>query len=544
MQLMNFVLGGKVVKKKRREDGPCQITINPSSLLFETLKQDQEVLMSHGDSVEKLAPGFKSVAQSSGIIASIENIKKNLYGVQFHPEVDLTKNGQQILSNFILKIAKLKPTFTIQNRLKEAISLIQKRVEDKKVLVLVSGGVDSTVCTALLAKALKTEQIIAFHIDTGFMRYQESKLVKEALNKLGVKLTVINAQKTFLESQTMIGETLSATLEQTIEPQQKRQIIGDCFIKVSQAELVKLNLSVDDVFLVQGTLRPDLIESASSSVTKTASVIKTHHNDTQLVRKLREEGRVIEPLAEYHKDEVRQLAKQLHLPDEIVWRQPFPGPGLAIRIICAKKPYKTKEYNEIKNSLQKFSSNKIQVDLLPVRTVGVQGDERTYSYLATLSSTLPPNSVEFWKNLTQITQEITKYVHQVNRVAYLFGEPPYKKDIDKITKTLLNKDTITQLQKADKIVNEILLRDNLIKALSQVPVILFPSSFGEKGARSVAIRTFITNDFMTGVPATPGVELPISSLNEMVKRITAEVPGISRVVYDLTSKPPGTTEWE
>lgn len=546
MQLMIHALGGKVEKKTRREDGPCQIEVDHQSLLFTGLKSNQEVLMAHGDSVDQLAPDFKQIADSAGLVAGVENTSKKLYGVQFHPEVDLTQNGKVILENFLFKIAQLKPDFTVEDRLHLAIAQIQQQVGNKKVLILVSGGVDSTVCASLLTKALKAEQIYALHIDTGFMRYQESKQVEQALEKMGLNLIVRDASQEFYSATTTIDGIETLPLNQVTDPQVKRQIIGDTFMRVSQSAIAQLQLDPEEVLLVQGTLRPDLIESASSKVSKNADVIKTHHNDTNLVRLLRSQGKVVEPLVEYHKDEVRQLALELGLPEAIAWRQPFPGPGLAIRILASEKPYLTADFEDISQRLAKFNNKDIKAHLLPVRTVGVQGDGRTFSYLVSLSGgDHRVKDLAFWLELLNIAREIPKYIHQANRVVYLFGNGLEENErIQTITPTLLEPMAIKQLQEADEIVNQILRRDQLIKTLSQVPVVSFPVNFGVAGARSIAVRTFITNDFMTGVPALPGKEMPIKSLLKMVKRITQEVAGVARVAYDLTSKPPGTTEWE
>ncbi len=537
MQLINYVSGGTVKLKDRREDGECIITVSPDSKLFAGLESTQEVLMSHGDTVDQVASGFRAVADSDGLIAAMENPDRQIYGVQFHPEVDLSKNGKKILANFLLQIAKVPATFTVSDRKAEALKTIRQKVGDSQVLVLVSGGVDSAVCAALLKEALKPEQIIALHIDHGFMRKDESKKVVSALKNIGLDVLSVDASTTFAKATTAIQGQKTLPLKEVTAPEEKRKIIGDTFVKVTEEELAKLHLNLDNVFLVQGTLRPDLIESASTLASSKADTIKTHHNDTQLIRDLRERGRVIEPLSEYHKDEVRELGTQLGLPTELVWRQPFPGPGLAIRILCATEPYQTETFDDVQQQLHKFAGDEVTTALLPVRTVGVQGDGRTYSYLAALSGKTD------WPALFDLARKIPKHVHQVNRVVYVFGE---KLDTvpSTITPTLLTKDVLNQLREADDIVNQVLLKYDLIRSLSQVPVVLFPVNFGEEGKRAIGIRTFITNDFMTGVPALPGKDIPEEALKEMVDRIQANDPQVVRVVYDLTSKPPGTTEWE
>lgn len=537
MQLMNYVFGGTVNKKSIREDGQCEIKLNIDSLLFSELPKKQNVLMSHGDSIDKLAEGFNASGMSEGIIASIENKEKNLYGVQFHPEVDLTDYGKEILNNFLYKISGFSGNYTVEDREQKAIEEIRNKVKDKKVLMLVSGGVDSTVCATLLGKAVSPKQIYAIHIDNGFMRLDESNKVKDALNNAGIKLNVIDAKNDFYNGTTIIDGKKTNKLCEVVEPEIKRKIIGDTFMKVSDKYIKSLNLDIKEVFLAQGTLRPDLIESASELASTNADVIKTHHNDTELVRKLRKEGRVIEPLKDYHKDEVRELGKKLDLPNHLLQRQPFPGPGLAVRMMCADKPYITKDFDKINDDLLEFSSRSINATLLPVQTVGIQGDGRTYNYLAGLSGDID------WHELLFIAKEIPKKIHSINRIVYFLGDPIIG-PIKEITPTKLTPDAIYQLQQADDIVNQELINYSLIKQLSQVPVILFPTNFGIKGSRSIGIRTFITNDFMTGRPALPGEDISEEALNKMVNRILNEVNGVSRVCYDLTAKPPGTTEWE
>jgi len=404
------------------------------------------------------------------------------------------------------------------------------------------------------------------------MRKEESLKVEKALEILGLHLKVVDASETFTKSTTNIKGKVTKALGETVHPEEKRKIIGDTFMHVAEQAIASwgLDLKPDDVFLAQGTLRPDLIESSSRSVSSAADVIKTHHNDTELVRALRDAGRVVEPLKDYHKDEVRELGQGLGLPADLVWRQPFPGPGLAIRILCAESPFMDNNFSTTNASLHYLLSQKKKADtfflaeeaiqridnqirnlhveerlaqikdvsatLVPIQTVGVQGDGRSYSYLVALSGK------KHWEDLFFLAKLIPKVCLNVNRVVYIFGER-IEGPLTEITPTHLTKDVVSQLQEADDHVNTILLKYSLIRKLSQVPVVLFPVGFGIPGNRSVAIRTFITNDFMTGVPAVPGVDIPEESVIEMVDAVST-VKGISRVAYDLTSKPPGTTEWE
>eukprot|EP00123_Amoebidium_parasiticum_P013864 comp22194_c2_seq1/m.32619 comp22194_c2_seq1/g.32619 ORF comp22194_c2_seq1/g.32619 comp22194_c2_seq1/m.32619 type:complete len:673 (-) comp22194_c2_seq1:522-2540(-) len=581
MQLMNLSCGGTVVRKEQREDGQHPIDVDTTSPLFDGLEPTQPVLLTHGDSVGDVAPDCKVLARSSGdIIAAIQHNTRPLYGVQFHPEVDLTVNGKEIMANFLFKCAGCKGNYSMESRESTCIREIQEQAGEKKVLVLVSGGVDSSVCAALLSKALGPERVIALHIDNGFMRKRESALVKDSLQALGLQLRVEDASETFYNSTTFIGKDEkryeTAKLKETAQPEEKRKIIGDTFMKVGEQVIREYNLDPEQVYLAQGTLRPDLIESASETVSKKADAIKTHHNDTELVRVLRARGRVIEPLKDYHKDEVRELGTSLGLPEELVHRQPFPGPGLAIRVICAVEPYICADFEntqkfvkdivryglgdsteatatKVTNTLGNAPSACLKglglaATLLPIKTVGVQGDGRTYSYVCALSLLDGSSPTETqWEGLFLYAKVIPRLCHNINRVVYVFGSS-VEGPITAITPTLLTVPVLDQLREADSIVNHLLWENELTRALSQVPVISFPIDFDSRGSepttkRSIAIRTFITSDFMTGVPARPGKEMPIDVLQSMVDRIQ-QVPDISRVVYDMTAKPPGTTEWE
>ena len=564
MQLINYVYGGTVKQKDGiREDGQFNITINNKSPMFHHLSNTTDVLLTHGDSIDCVADGFEIVAESreSNIIVGIADYKRELYGVQFHPEVDLTTDGKQMFINFIELLCKLPRDYTLDSRRDIAVREIRETVRDNNVLVLVSGGVDSSVCAALLHDALPHKQIYALHIDNGFMRLNESQTVEHALSQVGMNLKVVDASQTFYNSTTTIDGVTTERLCDTISPEIKRKIIGDTFMRVADQHSRELGLDVDHTFLAQGTLRPDLIESASSTVSSNADVIKTHHNDTALVRLLRAKGRIIEPLRDLHKDEVRELGIELGLPEQQVWRQPFPGPGLAIRIVCTDKPYTTERDQVIIQQLLKlYTTDTITSTLLPVQTVGVQGDGRSYSSLVSLSCNTTNNmpSTEQWTELFRYARSIPKTIHGVNRVVYAFGNQLTQQHITRITPTRLTPDVISQLQHADDIVNDILIKYNLNKRLSQVPVVLFPVEFTSDNnttqqqytlKRSICIRTFITNDFMTGIPAMPTHDthqrgIDINALSDIVARIISEVPNISRVCYDLTGKPPATTEWE
>lgn len=550
-QLINYVSGGKVEKAEKREDKQESIRVDTSSMMFAGLEASQRVLLTHGDAVTKVAPTFRAVGWTGDKhVVALENASRMIYGVQFHPEVDLSDKGSAMFENFLFGVAKLQGNYTPKSRHQHAIDEIKQAVGDKEILVLVSGGVDSSVCAALCREAVGADKVHAVHVDHGFMRQEESSTVEKALGKVGIHLHVVNCTKEFAEACTEAKGRRIGPLIDTVSPEDKRMIIGDTFMKVTETAVASLKLKPENVFLAQGTLRPDLIESGSHLASSKADVIKTHHNDTALVRQLRAQGKIVEPLRDYHKDEVRALGTELGLPKHLVWRQPFPGPGLAIRVLCSDgtvpQTLTPEEIRKVAKCIESYKAGTLAFTVLPVRTVGVQGDCR--SYKAAIALTLqgnPDASAIDWEGLFKVARQIPSEVHNVSRTCFMFGPVVNQGDegAEDVTPTYCTQAVMDQLRAADHIVSVVLLKNGLHHTLSQVPVVLFPASFGVQGNRSVALRPFITRDFMTGTPAVPGKDLPFSALTEMVNGVQ-NVPGISKVVYDLTAKPPGTTEWE
>jgi GMP synthase (glutamine-hydrolysing) len=540
LQLLAKMHGGSVGATGLRQDGAQDISIIETSSLFAGLPTSQRVLMAHGDSVLKAPEGFRVTAKSEDLIAAIENDERKQYGIQFHPEVFQTECGPDIFRNFLFKITGLQSDYSLDDQENEAIDYVKVIVGDKDVVVFVSGGVDSAVVAALIGKAIPKQKIHAFHVDTGFMRKDESKTVITALKNAGIEVTLLDMVTLFSKATTFIDGVETLPLNQVTDPQTKRKIIGDTFITVRQKILTDYKLNEDSV-LAQGSLRPDLIESGSSLASNKADTIKTHHNDTEAVRELRQKNYVVEPLQQMYKDQVRALGKRLGLPDSLVQRHPFPGPGLAIRVICSDSPFKLANHDQLQKDLDAFLTASGFTDftahLLPIQTVGVQGDGRSYKYLCAVTG---PTD---WKRLYELAILIPNHNHSINRVAYLFGEPIDRATID-ITPTHLNIEVLDELRSADAIVTDLLASNNLMGSLSQMPVIVFPVTFGKKGKRSVALRPFKTPDFMTGIAVGPESGLPEAVLNDMVSRILKSVPGITRVALDMTGKPPGTTEWE
>lgn len=551
MQLMNRTFGGTVLPSPTKEYGETEITVEPDCLLFDGLSAEQHVLMSHGDSVGEPAPGFRVVGQSASthhheVIAAIQNSEARLYGVQFHPEVELSVNGGKMLENFLYKICGLTGSHVLGDRLDESLEAIRQQVGDKNVFVLVSGGVDSSVTAALLVKALKPEQVFAVHIDSGMMRHQESDLVCEALKAIGLKhMERVDAEEIFLNATTDIDGKIVGPLRQTHDPETKRRIIGDVFYHLVTDAIRRSGLNLDETFIAQGTLRPDLIESGNRDISSQAHTIKTHHNDVPLIQEQRKKGLIIEPNRDWHKDEVRKVGRMLGLPEELVMRHPFPGPGLAIRVICAEQPYLTDNYNETNQQLKALAKEaNMDAVLLPVQSVGVQGDSRSYRYVAALKGDLTQLN---WNDIRTLAQKIPNRLHAVNRVALLLNDKPLPEQVQTITPTLLNPVSLEKLRVLDHIVTEGFRNEGIHDKISQLFTVLIPVDTAREADRppkhSAVIRAVVTSDYMTARPASLLEEIPLEFIRNLAEELSAQ-PNVDLVLYDITSKPPATVEWE
>ena len=425
LQLIAKLFGGKInPSKKKREFGRAILYSKKTSLLTNNfLRTKKNVWMSHEDAVVKLPKNFHIIASTKeSKLTIIENTKEKIYGVQFHPEVTHTDNGNQIFKNFLFKICKIKKKWNINSQKKRIIDEIKKEVKKDKVICALSGGVDSSVVALLINKAIK-KKLICIMVDTGLMRKDEFKFtygVFKKKYKLNVKL--IDASNIFLNK-----------LKNISNPEKKRKIIGNLFIKIFEKESKKYsNLK----FLAQGTLYPDIIESKSASGSKT-SKIKSHHNVGGLPKKMN--LKLIEPLKEFFKDEVRILGKSIGLIKDINYKHPFPGPGLGIRIIGNITSEKIKILQEadfifinelIKNNLydkiwQAYAA------LLPIKTVGVMGDSRTYEYTCLLRAVTSEDGMtadyfNFPQSfLDKISNKIINNVKGINRVVYdITSKPP------------------------------------------------------------------------------------------------------------------------
>ena len=423
-QLMMHQLGGKVCKAPVREYGKIEVTVDQSSALFENVSEKTICWMSHNDYIEQAAPGFKIIAHTPDCpVAAVENVEKKLYATQFHPEVLHTKEGKQMLANFVFNVCGCAGSWKMDSFVEESIKAIREKVGDGKVLCALSGGVYSSVAAVLLSKAVG-DQLTCVFVDHGLLRKNEGDEVEAVFGPDGnynLNFIRVNAQERFYEK-----------LKGVEEPEAKRKIIGEEFIRVFEEEAKKIG-AVD--FLVQGTIYPDVVESG---VGGESTVIKSHHNVGGLPEHV-DFKEIIEPLRDLFKDEVRKAGLELGIPDYLVFRQPFPGPGLGIRIIgdvTAEKVQMVQDADAIwreeiaKAGLDK-EVNQYFAALTNMRSVGVMGDERTYDYAIALRAVtttdfMTAESAEIpWDVIGRTTSRIVNEVKHVNRVMYdCTGKPP------------------------------------------------------------------------------------------------------------------------
>ena len=432
MQFMAHHLGGKVQPGNQREFGYAQVKTIDSELtrdIYDDAPNTLDVWMSHGDKVSKLPNGFAVIGDTPSCpIAMMENVEKQFYGIQFHPEVTHTKQGRALLNRFVLDICGAQPSWTMPNYIEEAVAKIREQVGSDEVILGLSGGVDSSVAAALIHRAIG-DQLTCVFVDHGLLRLNEGKMVMDMFARnLGVKVIHVDAEEQFM-----------AKLAGVTDPEKKRKIIGAEFIEVFDAEEKKLT---NAKWLAQGTIYPDVIESAGAK-TKKAHAIKSHHNVGGLPENMK--LKLLEPLRDLFKDEVRELGVALGLPREMVYRHPFPGPGLGVRILGEVK----KEYadllrqaddifiQELRNTTDENGTSWYDLTsqafavFLPVKSVGVMGDGRTYDYVVALRAVITSDFMTaHWAELPysllgRVSNRIINEVKGINRVVYdVSGKPP------------------------------------------------------------------------------------------------------------------------
>ena len=510
--------GGKVSKADVGEFGFAELKLNPDvkSPLFEGIDCVQQVWMSHQDGVFSLGEGFEAVGSTKDCpFAATQNLSKKRFSLQFHCEVKDTPCGDKIFENFA-KFCKMEKNWDQDTVLQVILDGIKKDAKDKKVLLFLSGGVDSTITFALLNNALGQERVLGLHIDNGFMRKNESKNVSEAYKKFGFNNFIVeDASNVFLDA-----------VKGLTDPQKKRMAIGETFISVRNKVVEKLNLNEDDWLLAQGTLYPDIIESGG---TKNSNTIKTHHNRVQGIQNLIEKGLIIEPIKELYKDEVRTIGKKLGLDDSLVMRHPFPGPGLSINVLCnSEKALSEKDEKEFLSAqkeldsvvLDQFCENCskfIKKSVIPCRSVGVQGDFRTYRFPACL--TFRPEGKGFF--------HIPK------------NQNPLLKDEDfQLQRGFCTKDRLDQLREVDNIVLQNLHSSSWYDKIFQHLTIDLPFAASENHA-SFVLRPVCSEDVMTARFAWFPKELIEKILSEI-----ASLDFVDAVYFDITNKPPATFGWE
>ncbi len=423
MQFMVAALGGSVKRAARREYGFAELVIKSQTGIFEGIQKKTQCWMSHGDSIVRLPGGFRVLASTESTpVAAAMHRKRRLIGVQFHPEVAHTPTGKQMLQNFLFGVCGCARSWSMRSFARTAVEDIRRSVGDKKVILGLSGGVDSSVTAMLLHKSIDN-QLTCIFVDNGLLRKNEARKLKRTLKQhLKINIRFANARLKFLNA-----------LAKVTDPEKKRKIIGRIFMEVFEAEAKKIKGAE---FLAQGTLYPDVIESMSAFGGPT-SVIKSHHNVGGLPRKMK--LKLIEPLRYLFKDEVRLLGKELGLPDDLVWRQPFPGPGLAVRILGEVTRRRLRILREVDDVLLEEIKNagyykklwQSFAVLLPLRSVGVMGDQRTYEHIVAIRAVNSKDAMTAdWaklphKLLGKISNRIINEVDGVNRVVYdISSKPP------------------------------------------------------------------------------------------------------------------------
>lgn len=567
--------GGKV-ECTAREFGFAGLRIKGASPIFDGLAEEEIVWMSHGDSVTGLPESFVELGSSVHVdstgaggaaartaVATINHANAAIaseslrrYGFQFHPEVDDTVNGQRMLENFAVKICGCSRSWTIDNFAEEEKQKLRDLVGDQKVFLLASGGVDSTVCARILIDALGNERVHLLHIDNGLMRKDESRQVVERFRSWGVadNLHFVDASERFLKA-----------LEGIVEPEKKRIVIGNTFMYVCQDEMKRLG--VQDALLAQGTIYPDTIETGGTS---RADLIKTHHNRVPLVEAMIKAGKVIEPIRELYKVEVRELGAALGIESDFLDRHPFPGPGLGVRLLCSRGEaaadgredhahYQTAKETPVPETLARISDDASRIAreqgldarALPIRSVGVKADLRSYEWPVFLYE--PAGGEAPWQSVLDVANRIYKEVTGVNRCVFDLthcgwqreaGEAPVARETAQTPEFVLRegyttRDRLDILREADAVFMDRIGRFGLMNTIWQAPTVLLPMTVSGRGRELVVLRPVLSERAMTARPA----DLPA----EMIRDLAGTIPvieGVSGLCIDVTTKPPGTIEWE
>lgn len=544
-QLMAQSYGGNVGKADVGEFGFAQLNLSDAgkqSPLFKNVSPSTQVWMSHQDGVLSLGEGFEVIGTTKDCpYAAVQNLTKKRFSLQCHCEVKDTPEGNKIFKNFA-EICGMEINWDEDTVLAHILDTIKKDSVDKNILLFLSGGVDSTVAFALLNKALGQDRVLGLHIDNGFMRKNESKNVADAYKKFGFNNFIVeDASESFLDA-----------IKGLTDPQKKRMAVGENFITVRDRVVAQQKLDEDKWMLAQGTLYPDIIESGG---TKNSNTIKTHHNRVEGIQKLIAQGMIIEPLKDLYKDEVRAIGKKLGLNDELVMRHPFPGPGLSINVLCSDGNLSEADKKEIDDANKELNSIELhhfcehctaslERFVLPVKSVGVQGDFRTYRFPAVLRFSKDEKDgfchfPKHWKKIEDTSSDITNAAKLINRCVICLWQNPKIKDSEmKLQEGYCDKRRLDQLREVDNIVLTNLHKAGWYDRIFQHLTIDIPYASSANRA-SFVLRPVCSEDVMTARFAQLDRELLLNIVKEI-----SELGFVDAIYYDCTNKPPATFGWE
>ncbi len=513
-QLIAKDLEGRVSRGVVKEYGHSSLHHEKSPLFQDLPDRDLTVWMSHGDTVSDVPPGFAIIGETDDCkIAAMQHLGRRLFGLQFHPEVVHTEYGTEIYRNFVFDVCGCTRDWDPRARVDQIVDEVRARAAGRKVFFLISGGVDSTVAFYCCYRALGPGRVLGLYVDTGFMREGDGEAIEHLAREAGrAAIHVADRSADFF-----------ARLDGVTNPERKREIIGDTFVTVQAEEFARLGLRDDEWLLGQGTIYPDTIESGGA---RHSAKIKTHHNRVERIQALIEQGRVIEPLVELYKDEVRVLGEQLGLPHEVVWRHPFPGPGLAVRCLGAEH-----EAAVVRPDIALPSG--VSGWIVPIRTVGVQGDERSYSQMLAVEGFADAEAAGAF------ARRITNEHRAINRV----GLVAYRRDGRGVEGLAIHPAALTRarialLRAADVVVTRIVRTHGLNDAIWQFPVAMVPLG-AAPGRETIVLRPVNSRDGMTADFA----RLPAAVVDEIAGTL-ARLDRVDAVLYDVTNKPPATIELE
>jgi len=520
-QLLARMLGGTVARGKVAEYGLSRLSIVTEDSIFRNAPRDSSVWMSHRDLVTSVPKGFELLAKTGSCpVAAMGHHDRKIYGVQFHPEVVHTEIGNQVLRSFCIDVCECTPSiWQPAKQIDALVDQITSAAAGRKVFFFVSGGVDSTVAFVLCLRALGPGRVEGVFVDTGLMRDVDIDDIMFLKETEHAQIHIEDARKEFVE-----------LLDHVYRPEQKRKLIGEHFLAVHERILGSRFQGEEDQWMLgQGTIYPDTIESGG---TLHSSKIKTHHNRVGTVLQMLEEGRVVEPLAQFYKDEVRDIGKVLHVSERILNKQPFPGPGLAIRCICsadAPVPKRNCFVTEVAGP-SGFEGAKVNL-----KTVGVKGDERSYESIAILAGD------GNFDDLESVSTEVTNRVVDVTRVLYLVSDATFDPaEWQVVSKSFVNDERLEKLRAADSYVRNYMLEHHRkeMSKIWQFPVILLPLVNKKTNRESIVLRPVDSIDGMT------------ASFTKLSKQILKNLACALRdkvqvhVFFDVTNKPPATIEWE